>query len=157
MKLEQVKSGEAATPPTETPTKTATDKYTYTFSNWDTDYSAITANTIISAYFTANKIVKTDTTTNSSTKTPSSSSTTSSNSTATPSTSVVPSTNVTPSANNASDASADSISKEPVKYSYMGSPSSPKTGDETPIVIALLAMLASAGGAVVLRKKSKEE
>lgn len=55
MKTETVKEGMAAVPPTETPTKSESDKYTYTFSGWDTDYSNITKDTVISAWFTAHK------------------------------------------------------------------------------------------------------
>lgn len=56
MKTETVVEGRAATPPTATPTKTATERYTYAFSGWDTDYSQIIADTVISARFTANLI-----------------------------------------------------------------------------------------------------
>lgn len=55
MKTETVKEGMAAVPPTETPTKSESDKYTYTFSGWDTDYSSITKDTVIAAWFTAHK------------------------------------------------------------------------------------------------------
>lgn len=55
MKTETVKEGMAAVPPTKTPTKSESDKYTYTFSGWDTDYSNITKDTVISAWFTAHK------------------------------------------------------------------------------------------------------
>lgn len=55
MKTEKVVKGSAATPPEETPTKAETDKYTYSFSGWDTDYSSINKDTIISAWFVANK------------------------------------------------------------------------------------------------------
>ncbi len=55
MKTETVKEGMAAVPPTETPTKRESDQYTYTFSGWDTDYSCITKDTVIAAWFTAHK------------------------------------------------------------------------------------------------------
>lgn len=53
MKTETVVEGKAATPPTEVPTKTAVGGYTYTFSGWDTDYSVITRDMVISARFSA--------------------------------------------------------------------------------------------------------
>lgn len=53
MKTETVVEGRTATPPTEVPTKTAASGYTYTFSGWDTDYSVITRDTVISARFSA--------------------------------------------------------------------------------------------------------
>ena len=43
MKTEIVEEGSAATPPEEEPTKPETDKYTYSFSGWDLDYSSITS------------------------------------------------------------------------------------------------------------------
>lgn len=55
MKTETVKEGMAAVPPTETPTKSESAEYTYTFSGWDTDYSSITQDTVIAAWFTAHK------------------------------------------------------------------------------------------------------
>lgn len=56
LKTELVEEGKAATPPTGTPTKAATSKYTYTFAGWNTKYDSITKDVIIAATFTANEI-----------------------------------------------------------------------------------------------------
>lgn len=131
MKAETVKHGEAATPPKETPKKTATDKYTYTFTGWDTDYSSITKDTIISAWFKADKIDdggnkpdddKTDNKPNDN--------------------------------NNGSGGDKqDDISTSTPSYSYMGSAESPQTGDAAPIVIISVVMLLAAIGMVIIKRK----
>ena len=158
MKTESVKSGEAATPPTKTPTKTETDKYTYAFESWDTDYSAITGDTIISAWFTANK--KDDKKpddkggNNSGNNDGNNSGNNSGNNNPD---SKTPEANVVPGSGNASNGQkADDITTSPVRYTYMGSASSPKTGDAAPIAAVLALMLSSATGVVILKKKSKE-
>lgn len=173
MKTETVKSGESATPPTATPTKKETDKYTYAFEGWDTDYSAITGDTIISAWFTANKKVddtdnkngnnngngdnnggNTDNGNNNNNNNNSGSGNKNNdngNKTNPTPTTVNPGTSTTPSGDGAGD-----ISTSPVRYTYMGSASSPKTGDATPIAVVMVVMLTSAAGMVVLRKKAKE-
>ncbi|MBQ9234483.1 MAG: hypothetical protein IJ167_10700, partial [Lachnospiraceae bacterium] len=175
MKTETVKSGESATPPTATPTKKETDKYTYAFEGWDTDYSAITGDTIISAWFTANK--KVDEKNNSENNNPTSNNPTNNegnngnnnnnnssnnnkpnNTTQTPTpSSDIPQTSVTPDVTApANDAGVNDISTTPVRYTYMGSASSPKTGDATPIAAVIFVMLSSVVGMSILRKKAKE-
>ncbi len=131
MKTETVVEGNSATPPTETPTKTETDKYTYTFSGWDTDYKSITKDTIISAWFVANKKAGTGSTTDTDTDKPSSGSTT--------------------------DGSKDDITKEPTNYPYMGSGLSPQTGDEAPLMALAALMLVSGVGLILVNKKRKED
>ena len=183
MKTETVKSGESATPPTETPTKKATDKYTYEFEGWDTDYSAITADTIVSAWFTDNKIVEepenkdgnnngngdnnsgnTDNGNNNNNNNNNNSGSGSGNknndggnkTNNPPSTTVKPGTTTNITTNTPSGSGAGDISTAPVRYTYMGSASSPKTGDAAPIAVVMVVMLTSAVGMVVLRKKAKE-
>lgn len=160
MKTESVKSGESATPPTETPTKTETDKYTYTFEGWDTDYSAITGDTIVSAWFTADKKSSdTDNNTDNSNNNDNNNTDNKTNNNSPSNTSKTPSTTVNPPANSSSSSSNsdnDEISTTPVKYTYMGLSSSPKTGDATPIAVIMVVMLTSAVGMAVLRKKAKE-
>lgn len=135
MKTETVLEGGKATPPTEIPTKKATDKYTYSFSGWDTTYDNITQDTIIAAWFTANKVTV---------NTPDNN-----NNPVAPDADVKPGT---PDSGNKTD-----DGKVPDnKYTYMGSADSPSTGDEMPIVILLVMMLASVVGLVVLRKKNIE-
>lgn len=137
MKTETVVEGNAATPPTEVPTKKATTKYTYTFSGWDTSYDNITQDTIIAAWFTANKIVAND-----------------SDPTPDGNTPVAPDADVKPGTTD--DNKTDDDKNQDNKYTYMGSADSPSTGDETPIVILLVMMLVSVAGLVVLRRKSIE-
>ena len=55
MKTEKVTDGSSATPPTATPTKTATERYSYQFARWDRSYDKITADTSIQALFVAHK------------------------------------------------------------------------------------------------------
>ena len=150
MKTESVKSGEAATPPSKTPTKKEDSKYTYTFEKWDTDYSAITGDTIISAWFNAHKKPGDDPTPvdpHQDDPTP-----------VDPGQGDDPQgTIVTPPGTEGSpQGGAGDITTAPVRYTYMGSASSPKTGDTTPIVAVVALMLSSVTGMVFLRKKSKE-
>lgn len=135
MKTETVLEGGKATPPTEIPTKKATDKYTYSFSGWDTTYDNITQDTIIAAWFTANKVTV---------NTPDNN-----NNPVAPDADVKPGT---PDSGNKTD--DDKVPGN--KYTYMGSADSPSTGDEMPIVILLVMMLASVVGLVVLIKKNIE-
>lgn len=134
MKTETVVEGTSATPPKETPKKSETDKYTYTFSGWDTDYKSIKKDTIISAWFVAKeKEVK-------------------------PPTTEAPSNNNNkPSVDNKDDGKAEDITKEPTNYPYMGSGLSPQTGDEAPIIALGALMLLSATGMLLINKKRKED
>ena len=52
LETQEVLEGEAADEP-DTPTKTATAQYTYTFDHWDQDYSSVTADLLIYPVFTA--------------------------------------------------------------------------------------------------------
>ncbi len=152
MKTETVVEGSSATPPTELPTKKATDKYTYTFSGWDTSYSSITKDTIIAAWFTAKEIVKDD---------EPGSNKPDNNEPVNPD---KPDNTDKPDDNKAPDATVTPGDKdEPSKdnnttggdYTYMGSAGSPNTGDGTPIMILLAMMFISVAGMVAL-KKNKE-
>ncbi len=147
MKTETVVDGEKATPPTETPNKSETDKYTYVFSGWDTDYSKISKDTVISAWFVAKeKEVKPPATDEPTTETP--------NSTETPDNK--PSDTNKDDANK-EDADKEDITKEPTNYPYMGSGISPQTGDAAPIVAVMALMLISGTGLVLVNKRKKEE
>lgn len=146
MKTETVKDGESATPPTAVPTKSPTDKYTYTFEAWDVDYSTITKDTIISAWFTANKIVEPD---DPKPEDP----TTEDPTTEDPDPEKVPPAIVIPPTNDSGQNTSDSGNK----YTYLGSVSSPKTGDTAPIIIIGLVMVISAVGLVIFTKKRKDE
>lgn len=133
MKTETVVEGNPATPPTETPKKAETDKYTYVFSGWDTDYSNINKDTIISAWFVAKKKE------------------------VTPPTTEAPSTNDKPTVDNKPDADKDDINKQPTNHPYLGTGISPQTGDEAPIVALIALMLASATGMILINKRKREE
>lgn len=133
MKTETVVEGNPATPPTETPKKSETDKYTYVFSGWDTDYSSISKDTLISAWFIAKeKEVK-------------------------PPTTETPPANNKPSNDNKEDADKDDINKQPTNHPYLGSGVSPQTGDEAPIVALVALMLASATGMILINKRKRED
>ncbi len=136
MKSEVVKDGNAATPPANIPTKKETSKYVYTFSGWDTDYSSIKKDTIISAWFTAKEKV------------------TSPSDKPTTENPVDKPSNNKPTTSEPVD---EDISKEPVTYPYMGSGISPQTGDEAPIVAMTVMMLLAGAGMVVLGFKKKKE
>jgi len=149
IKVEQVKEGDAATPPRAIPKKTATAKYTYIFSGWDKDYSCIKEDTIISAWFKAkekNKPAepnKSDETTTEAPKDNKDDATTQQPTTKPD--------NTTGSQNkNNNDTKPQ---KTPVTYTYMGSAESPRTGDEAPIVILAVVMMLAGAGMVVVRKK----
>ena len=142
MKTETVVEGESATPPTDIPTKKASAKYTYTFSGWDTDYSSITKDTIIAAWFTATEIDNSG----------------SDNTTEEPK---APDATVTPGDNNTNDNTTNNDTSNNTTennnggYTYMGSAGSPNTGDETPLLILLMMMVISASGVVFLKKMNK--
>lgn len=142
MKAETVKHGDAATPPKETPKKSATDKYTYTFTGWDTDYSSITKDTIISAWFKADKIDNGD---NKPDNKPDDSKPDNKPDDNKPD-------NNGGGNNNGGD-KQDDISTSAPSYSYMGSAESPQTGDAAPIVIIAAVMLLAAFGMVIIRRK----
>ena len=134
MKTETVVEGNAATPPVEIPKKAETEKYTYEFSGWDTDYSKIGKDTVISAWFVAKEKEVTP-----------------------PPTTEPPATEAPKDDSNKNDGKEDDITKEPTNYPYMGSGISPQTGDEMPIIALIALMIISASGMVVLNKKKKEE
>ncbi len=133
MKTETVVEGNPATPPTETPKKSETEKYTYVFSGWDTDYSSISKDTIISAWFVAKEkeVV--------------------------PPTTEKPPVSEKPTGDNKQDADKDDINKQPTNHPYLGSGVSPQTGDETPILALVALMLASAAGMILINKRKREE
>lgn len=129
MKTETVQEGKAATPPVETPTKTETEKYTYKFKGWDTDYSCITKDTVIAAWFTAVAKDKQDNNNGNSGN---------------------------GSTSDTGNGGSDEISTSDKPYTYMGSADSPRTGDEAPIAVAVVVMLLAASGAIVLRRKVRK-
>lgn len=135
MKTETVVDGNAATPPKDTPKKSETDKYTYVFSGWDTDYSKISKDTVISAWFVAKEKVVDKPTTE------------------TPPTTEKPDNK--PSADK-NDGKEEDITKEPTNYPYMGSGLSPQTGDEAPVVALMALMLLSGVGMIFVNKRKKE-
>ncbi len=143
MKTETIVEGNAATPPTETPKKAETDKYTYVFSGWDTDYSKISKDTVISAWFVAKEKVQDTPTTEA------------------PPTTEKPDTKPDTEPDNKpadkNDGDKNDISKEPTNYPYMGSGISPQTGDEAPIIALIALMLMSGLGMLIVNKRKNEE
>ncbi len=127
MKIEKVVEGNSATPPSTIPRKTATDKYTYTFSKWDVDYSNVKGDMIVSAWFTAHEITKPD----------------------------KPGDNTNPGDEN-QEPKPPEISTQAPHYSYLGSAQSPNTGDGAPIVMLAVFMILSAAGMFVVIKKQKK-
>ena len=144
MKTETVESGKAATPPAETPTKKATEKYTYKFSKWDKDYSCITTDTVISAWFTAHEI-EPEEPDEPTTEEPDEPTTEEPEKPDTPTTEEPP-----------KDADVNDPGTQEPQYGYMGSADSPKTCDATPIVILILAMVMSSAGMIIFKKKFEE-
>ena len=138
MKTDTVLEGAAAIPPTEIPTKKATDKYTYTFSGWDTDYSKITKDTTIVAWFTAKEISSPDQPDQP-------------DKPGTPDTDVKPGDNN----NNSNNNSNNNNNNNNNDYSYMGS-GSPNTGDATPVMMFAIMFIIS-GLVLFLLKKNKIE
>ncbi len=130
MKTETVQEGMAAVPPEETPTKSESDKYTYTFSGWDTDYSCITGDTVIAAWFTAHN----------------------------KSSGTVQSADSDNSGNAGSSAATETpaVTTTPKYYTYLGSADSPKTGDSAPIAVLAAVMVLAGAGIAVLKKKKMQ-
>ncbi|MDD6328702.1 MAG: YDG domain-containing protein [Lachnospiraceae bacterium] len=136
MKTEIVQEGTAATPPTEVPTKAATDSYTFEFVGWDADYSNVTSDMVIMAQFRAVPI---------------------SDDPSQPDKPSDPDDPSKPDDPSVPDRPADVTPPEnrPNSYTYLGSPESPKTGDATPIVLLVLLMGAAGCGMVFVSKKYK--
>ena len=161
MKTETVEAGKKATPPTKKPTKRATSKYTYTFEGWDTDYSSIGKDTIISAWFTAHEIPPVDPTTEDpkTTENPTTEDRTTEEKTTesktTESKTTESKTTQTTTTTQSGGGEGD-ISKQPtVRYTYMGSAGSPKTGDASPILLVTILLCTSSAGLIILGKKKK--
>lgn len=144
MKVETVKEGESATPPSKVPTKKETEKYTYVFTGWDSDYSSITQDMIISARFKANIKVQPDP----STEDP----TTEDPLTEDPGTTEDPDG---PTTENPGTTENTNPGKTPNSYTYLGSSVSPNTGDATPVILIIAVMCLAAVGIVTFGKKIK--
>ena len=154
LKTESVEEGKSATPPEGTPAKTPTDKYTYTFEGWDQDYTNVTKDMVILAWFYSTKKEE-PTPENPTTEAP----TTETPTTETPSTNGqnnAPNADVKPGKTDASNPSP-STSSNGVKYTYMGAVNSPQTGDVMPIVLLAFACVAAGAGIVVIMIKKKKE
>lgn len=167
LKTETVEEGSAATPPEGIPTKTETKDYTYTFEGWDQDYSNVTQDMVILAWFYSHKknvpTTEEPTTENPTTENPTTEKpTTEKPTTEKPTTEVptteqpdkpkTPNTDVKPGNGNEG---GETPSKSPVKYTYIGQTGSPQTGDEAPIVLVILAFSFAGAGIVVTLKKKK--
>ncbi len=148
MKTESVEEGKSATPPTKTPRKSETSRYTFTFSSWDVDYTNITKDTVVSARFTAHRKQNTteDPNPGPSTEDPNPG----------------PSTedpNPGPSTEDPNPGTTENppviVNPQDPQYPYLGSSQSPNTGDETPIAVIGFVMTISLAGAVVMIKKKK--
>lgn len=153
LKTETVEEGASATPPEGTPTKTPTKDYTYTFEGWDQDYSNVSKDMVILAWFYSTK--KGDTTENpGTTEQPGNNNggTDVNGNDKTQNTTVTPGNN----SNNGNNG-GQNTSKNPVKYTYMGASGSPKTGDATPIVLLVCAFAFAGAGIVLIMKKKKEQ
>lgn len=153
LKTETVEEGASATPPEGTPTKTPTKDYTYTFEGWDQDYSNVSKDMVILAWFYSTK--KGDTTENpGTTEQPGNNngSTDVNGNDKTQNTTVTPGNN----SNNGNNG-GQNTSKNPVKYTYIGASGSPKTGDATPIVLLVCAFAFAGAGIVLIMKKKKEQ
>lgn len=154
LKTESVEEGKSATPPEGTPAKTPTDKYTYTFEGWDQDYTNVTKDMVILAWFYSTKKEE-PTPENPTTEAP----TTENPTTETPNTNGknnAPNADVKPGKTDASNPSP-STSSNGVKYTYMGAVNSPQTGDAMPIVLLAFACAAAGAGIVVMIIKKKKE
>ena len=166
MKSEIVEEDASATPPTKTPTKAATKNYKYTFTGWNVDYSKITAdkvnganNTVnIQPQFRATRIDPDDPTTDDTTDTekPTTEKKTTEEK---PTTEEPPTTEAPPTTESKTKPSDDpsDISKKPATYTYVGSDSSPKTGDATPIVLLISMMGLSGTGLAFLTAARKKK
>lgn len=151
LKTETVEEGSSATPPEGTPTKTPTKDYIYTFEGWDQDYTNITKDMVILAWFYSTKRDDSTTEDPGTTETPGTTEQPGNN-TKTPDTNVTPGNN----GNNGSNG-GQNTSKNPVRYTYMGASGSPKTGDAAPIVLLVCAFAFAGAGIVVIMKKKKEQ
>lgn len=153
LKTETVEEGASATPPEGTPTKTPTKDYTYTFEGWDQDYSNVSKDMVILAWFYSTK--KGDTTENpGTTEQPGNNN----GSTDVNGNDKTQNTTVTPGNNsNKGNNGGQNTSKNPVRYTYMGASGSPKTGDATPIVLLVCAFAFAGAGIVLIMKKKKEQ
>lgn len=142
MKTETVEEGSSATPPTATPTKAATSKYRYKFEGWDQDYSNVTKDMVILAWFSAEKIDNNNSGGNNGNNGGSGNNN---------------SGGVKPgdSTGNNSGTNAQETSKQPNRYTYFGSTGSPQTGDATPIVLFAVMLVITGTGIVILLKKKK--
>ncbi len=159
LKTETVEEGASATPPEGTPTKTPTKDYTYTFEGWDQDYSNISKDMVILAWFYSTK--KGDTTEDpGTTENPGTTEQPGNNNGGTDvnGNDKTQNTTVTPGNNsNNGNNGGQNTSKNPVKYTYMGASGSPKTGDATPIVLLVCAFAFAGAGIVLIMKKKKEQ
>ena len=157
LKTETVEEGASATPPEGTPTKTPTKDYTYTFEGWDQDYSNISKDMVILAWFYSTK--KGDTTEDpGTTENPGTTEQPGNNNGGTDVNDKTQNTTVTPGNNsNNGNNGGQNTSKNPVKYTYMGASGSPKTGDATPIVLLVCAFAFAGAGIVLIMKKKKEQ
>lgn len=146
MKQETVEEGCAATPPTETPKKTPTSQYRYIFEGWDQEYSNVTQDMVILAWFYSEKI-EDPTTENPTTEQP-----TTEQPTTNPD-----DTNQNDKPNKTPDTDVKNPTKDPVKYTYYGSSDgSPQTGDEAPIALLACAFAFAGAGIVLITKKRKK-
>lgn len=157
VKTEIVSHGKTATPPNKTPVKKDTDVYSYIFGGWNlSDYSNITEDTIITAWF-----IKTrkDENTEEPSTTEDKPGTTENPSTETPGHNPITTEDNNPATteDNNHTTTEDPIGTEPVKDVYLGTDSNPQTGDEAPIAVMALLMVLSLAGAVVLKKCNKDE
>lgn len=151
MKTETVEEGSAAIPPEETPKKSPTADYKYIFEGWDQDYTNVTQDMVILAWFYSEKI-------NNNPEDP--------GTTEDPATTENPGNNsgnnnqnVNPGDNkpgdNTQNADVENPSKDKTKYTYIGGAGSPQTGDATPIVLLGFAIVFAGAGIILLIKKKK--
>lgn len=156
LKTETVEEGASATPPEGTPTKTPTKDYTYTFEGWDQDYSNISKDMVILAWFYSTK--KGDTTEDlGTTENPGTTEQPGNNNGGTDVNGNDKPQNTTVTPGNNGNNGGQNTSKNPVRYTYMGSSGSPKTGDATPIVLLVCAFAFAGAGIVLIMKKKKEQ
>ncbi len=139
IKNEVVEEGKSAVPPTVTPTKSPSEHYTYKFSGWDRTYDVVVEDMIIAARFTAHK---------KETEKPDDNKPTTS-----PDEDKAPDATIEPGDKD-DDGKDDNPQNKPPEYTYMGNADSPQTGDETPIMVLMLALLISGVGVVYLRKRT---
>lgn len=156
LKTETVEEGASATPPEGTPTKTPTKDYTYTFEGWDQDYTNISKDMVILAWFYSTK--KGDTTEDpGTTENPGTTEQPGNNNGGTDVNGNDKPQNTTVTPGNNGNNGGQNTSKNPVRYTYMGSSGSPKTGDATPIVLLVCAFVFAGAGIVFIMKKKKEQ